>query len=258
MAKTALITGASAGIGAAFARLLAREGFDLVLVARDESRLNSSAESLASEFGIHCEVLVSDLSTDAGVIRVEKRICEAGKEIDVLINNAGFGLRSSFLATELNDELALIDVLARTPMRLMHAILPGMKERNRGTIINVSSVAGWTAGGTYSAAKSYLTVLSESLHTELTDTNVHVLALAPGFTHTEFHARGKMRMDKLPKFMWLDAELVVAQAWADAGARKAVSIPGRQYKVLAALARFGPRPLVRKVGMNVRVKQRPK
>ena len=138
MAKTALITGASAGIGAAFARLLAKEGFDLVLVARDESRLDSSAKSLASEFGVHCEVLVSDLSTEDGVMRVEKRIHDAGKEIDVLINNAGFGLRSSFLSTELNDELALIDVLARTPMRLMHAILPGMKERNRGTIINVS------------------------------------------------------------------------------------------------------------------------
>jgi uncharacterized protein len=133
-----------------------------------------------------------------------------------------------------------------------------MKDRDSGTIINVSSVAGWIAGGTYSAAKSYLTVLSESLHTEFKATNVRVHALCPGFTRTEFHQRGNMKMGGLPKWFWLSAERVVKDSWIEAKSGKALSIPGRQYKVLSLITRFGPRPLVRKVGMNVRVRQRRK
>ncbi len=258
MAKTALITGATAGIGASFTRLLAKEGFNLVLVAREEARLSESARSLTREFNVQCEILVADLSTEKGVSAVEKRMHKEGAEIDVLINNAGFGIRDGFLTSELKTELELLDVLVRSPMRLMHAVLPGMKDRNHGTIINVSSVAGWIAGGTYSAAKSYLTVLSESLHTELAKTEVRVLAVAPGFTHTEFHARAKMRMRGLPEFMWLDADQVVAKAWTDAIARKAISVPGRQYLIISMIARFGPRPLVRRLGMRVRIKQRTK
>lgn len=258
MAKTALITGATSGIGASFNRLLAREGFNLVLVARNEARLAETAKTLTSDFNIQCEILVADLSTEEGVHEVEKRILKEGAEIEVLINNAGFGIRDSFLTSELKAELELLDVLVRAPLRLMHAALPGMKDRNRGTIINVSSVAGWIAGGTYSAAKSYLTVLSESLHTELSKTEVKVLALAPGFTHTEFHSRGKMRMRGLPEFMWLDADHVTSTAWADATAGKAISVPGRQYLIISMITRFGPRPLIRKLGMRVRIKQRTK
>lgn len=258
MSKTALITGASAGIGGRFARLLAREGYDLVLVARDETRLRETAGALEKEFGIRCEILVADLSTDIGTKLVEDRVSDSERPIDVLINNAGFGIRESFLRSHKDAEQQLMDVLVRTPMRLMHSVLPIMKERNSGIIINVSSVAGWIAGGTYSAAKSYLTVLSESLHTELRATNVNVLALCPGFTHTEFHERGKMRMEALPNFMWLDADLVVAKAWSDALSGKAVSVPGWQYSIVSSLARFAPRPLVRKIGMNVRVRQRRK
>ena len=258
MSKTALITGASAGIGGRFARLLAREGYDVVLVARDENRLNQSATELEREFGIKAEVLVADLSTEEGSALVEERVADPSRPIDVLINNAGFGIRESFLKSQKDSEQQLLDVLVRTPMRLMHSVLPLMKERNSGIIINVSSVAGWIAGGTYSAAKSYLTVLSESLHTELRATNVHVLALCPGFTHTEFHQRGKMRMEALPDFMWLDADRVVAKAWSDAQSGRAISVPGWQYSIVASLARFAPRPLVRKVGMNVRVRQRHK
>lgn len=258
MSKTALITGASSGIGGRFARLLAREGYDLVLVARDENRLKESADALKNEFGVKTEILVADLSTEQGTRSVEERVADPDRPIDVLINNAGFGLRESFLKSERDSEQQLLDVLVRTPMRLMHSALPSMKERNSGIIINVSSVAGWIAGGTYSAAKSYLTVLSESLHTELRATNVNVLALCPGFTHTEFHQRGKMRMEALPKFMWLEADHVVAKAWSDARAGKALSVPGWQYMIVSSLARFAPRPLVRKVGMNVRVRQRHK
>jgi short-subunit dehydrogenase len=138
----------------------------------------------------------------------------------------------------------------------MHAALPGMKERNKGIIINVSSVAGWIAGGSYSAAKSFLTVMSESLHTELKGSNVKVHALCPGFTRTEFHQRGKMKMSALPKFMWLDARKVVSDAWKSANAGKALSVPGFQYKVLKKVIDIAPRSLVRKVGMGARKKQR--
>jgi len=258
MSKTAVITGASAGIGGSFARLLGREGYDLVLVARDENRLKETAEELKNEFGVDCEVLVADLSTEQGCTLVEERVSDPNRPIDVLINNAGFGIRESFQKSAIDSEQQLMDVLVRTPMRLMHSALPSMRERNSGIIINVSSVAGWIAGGTYSAAKSYLTVLSESLHTELRATQVNVLALCPGFTHTEFHQRGKMRMEALPKFMWLKAEDVVNKAWADARSGKAISVPGWQYAIVSSLARFAPRPLVRKVGMNVRVRQRSK
>jgi short-subunit dehydrogenase len=258
MNKTAVITGASAGIGARFARLLAGKSYDLVLVARDKNRLMATATELEKEFGIKCEVLVADLSTEHGCKSVEDRVSDQERPIDVLINNAGFGIRESFLKSQMEAEQQLLDVLVRVPMRLMHSALPIMKERNSGIIINVSSVAGWIAGGTYSAAKSYLTVLSESLHTELRSTNVRVLALCPGFTHTEFHQRGKMRMNDLPKFMWLEADHVVEKAWSDVLAGKAISVPSWQYTFISSLARFGPRPLVRKVGMNVRVRQRRK
>jgi hypothetical protein len=141
-------------------------------------------------------------------------------------------------------------------MRLMHVALPLMKARDNGIIINVSSVAGYIAGGTYSAAKSYLTVLSESLNTELSATNVKVSALCPGFTRTEFHQRGKMSMTGLPNFLWLNSDLLVEQSWRDALKGKAVSIPGWQYKLLVLIVETIPRSIVRKVGMNMRAKQR--
>ena len=153
-------------------------------------------------------------------------------------------------------EQQLLDVLVRTPMRLMHVALPLMKQRNKGIVINVSSVAGYIAGGTYSASKSYLTVLSESLHTELAATNVKVSALCPGFTRTEFHQRGRMKMKGLPEFMWLNSDQLVATAWSDAQAGKAVSIPGWQYKLLVGVISSTPRRFVRKIGMNLRKRQR--
>jgi short-subunit dehydrogenase len=131
-----------------------------------------------------------------------------------------------------------------------------MKKRNSGTIVNVSSVASWIAGGSYSAAKSYLTVLTESLHTELRPTKIKISALCPGFTRTEFHERGRMKMSGLPNFMWLSAEEVVSKSWRDVNAGKVISIPGWQYLILSSISRFGPRPMVRRIGMNVRKKQR--
>lgn len=250
----ALVTGATAGIGESFTRLLAGNNYNIVLVARDLPRLQERATALEAKFGISTHVIQADLATDAGCLKVEKHIAE--NQIDVLINNAGFGINKAFTMSTLEVEQQLLDVLVRTPMRLMHVALPLMKARNNGIIINVSSVAGYIAGGTYSASKSYLTVLSESLNTELTATNVKVSALCPGFTRTEFHQRGRMSMKGLPNFMWLNSDRLVEQSWRDTLKGKAVSVPGWQYKLLVLIVETIPRSLVRKVGMNLRAKQR--
>lgn len=254
MQKWALITGATSGIGESFSRLLAAEQFNIVLVARDEARLHDRAENLKSKFGVQTFIIVADLATENGCRKVEDYI--QGHEIEVLINNAGFGINKAFTMSSLEKEEEILKVLVRTPMRLMHLILPAMKARNSGVIINVSSVASFIAGGAYSAAKSYLTVLTESLHTELATTNIKISALCPGFTRTEFHERGRMKMGGLPKFMWLNSDYLVKESWKDARAGKAISIPGWQYQLLVGLINFLPRTLVRKAGMNVRAKQR--
>lgn len=254
MQSWALVTGATAGIGESFTRLLAENGYNIVLVARDLERLQERAKALEAHYEISTKVIQADLSTDLGCGVIENYI--AANQIDVLINNAGFGINKAFTVSQLEAEQQLLDVLVRTPMRLMHVALPGMKERNKGIIINVSSVAGWIAGGTYSASKSYLTVLSESLHTELASTHVKVCALCPGFTRTEFHQRGRMSMKGLPTFMWLKADRLVAKAWRDAIGGKAVSVPGWQYQILTFVMRNAPRRWVRTIGMNVRKKQR--
>jgi short-subunit dehydrogenase len=254
MSKWALVTGATAGIGESFTRLLASKGFNIALVARDEARLHERAAALREKYGVQTFVLPADLATAQGCAAVEDYLQEF--DIEVLINNAGFGINRAFTASDLKAEQDLLDVLVRTPMRLMHVALPKMKERNSGTIINVSSVASFIAGGTYSASKSYLTVLSESLHTEVRDTNVKISALCPGFTRTEFHQRGRMKMKGLPDFMWLNSDELVAASWSDAQSGKAVSIPGWQYKILIALISLAPRSAVRKIGMNLRKRQR--
>lgn len=252
----ALVTGASSGIGESFAEFLAANGHDLVITARDKSRLDERAEYWREKFAVEVEVIRADLATNEGIKAIELRLENRSRPIEVLINNAGFGLNKSFTLSERQAENDLLDVLVRAPLRFMHAVVPAMRERDSGVIINVSSVAGWIAGGSYSAAKSYLTVMSESLHTELRGSNVKVLALCPGFTRTEFHQRGRMRMTGLPEFMWLQSNEVVAAAWRAVQQGKAISIPGFQYKLLSLISRFAPRPVVRRVGMNLRSRQR--
>jgi len=255
MSSWALVTGATSGIGESFTRLLASNKYNVVLVARDLPRLQERAQGLEAKFGIKTQVIQADLATDEGCLKVEKYILE--NQVDVLINDAGFGTSKAFTMSTLDIEQQLLDVLVRTPMRLMHVALPLMKQRNEGIIINVSSVAGYIAGGSYSASKSYLTVLTESLHTELAATNVTVSALCPGFTRTEFHQRGKMSMKGLPNFLWLNSDRLVEQSWKDAMKGKPVSVPGWQYKLLVFVVQtLVPRSLVRKVGMNLRNKQR--
>ena len=254
MASWALVTGATSGIGESFTRLLAENNYNIVLVARDIPRMQERALGLQKKFNVQTHIIQADLSTDAGCAAVEHYI--ANNQVDVLINNAGFGLNKAFTMSDIDAEQQMFDVLVRTPMRLMHVALPLMKQRNKGVIINVSSVAGFIAGGTYSAAKSYLTVLSESLHTELSGTNIKISALCPGFTRTEFHQRGRMSMKGLPSFMWLDSDKLVAKAWSDALKGEVVSIPGWQYQLLVFVIQTLPRSIIRKVGMNLRAKQR--
>jgi short-subunit dehydrogenase len=254
MKKWALVTGATSGIGESFTRLLAAKGFNLVLVARDEVRLHERAAGLKEKFGAESVVIVADLATESGCAKVEDYIHI--NEIEVLINNAGFGINKAFTMSDLAKEEEVLKVLVRTPMRLMHVALPAMKERNSGVVINVSSVASYIAGGAYSASKAYLTVLSESLSTELAATNIKISALCPGFTRTEFHQRGRMKMAGLPNFMWLNSDVLVAKAWKDAISGKPVSIPGWQYKTLIGIISLLPRSIVRRLGMNLRVKQR--
>ncbi|MEY4735328.1 MAG: hypothetical protein RL428_663 [Actinomycetota bacterium] len=252
MKKWALITGATVGIGDCFARHLASEGFNLIINARSKDKLEERAEFLRKSYGVEVIVLAADLATECE--KVEDYI--QSHEVEVLINNAGFGLNQSFLASPIEEEQRVLDVLVRAPMRLMHAVLPQMRKRNSGVIINVSSTAAFIAGGHYSAAKSYLTVMSESLHTQMLPTNVKVSSLNPGFTRTEFHQRAGMKMGAIPDFMWLEGDFLVKKAWSDALKGRAISIPGWQYKVLRAIIALAPRPYVRKMGMSLRTKQR--
>ena len=228
---TALVTGATAGIGASFARALRSRGYDLVLVARDEARLR------AMDLG---EVLAADLADDAGCALVEER-CAAG--IDLLVNNAGVGTRGSFDTVGIEHEEQLLRVNVRAVMRLTHAALPPMVARGSGAIVNVSSVAGFAPGArgaTYSASKAWVTNFSESLHLQYADRGVRVMALAPGFTRTEFHERAEMDVSGIPERLWLQADRVVADALADLDRGKALSVPGLQYKAIVAASRVIP------------------
>jgi uncharacterized protein len=244
---TALITGGTAGIGAEFARQLAARGDDLVLVARDAERLAAFAAELEARYRVGVEVLVADLSDREQLAGVEERLRDTSRPVDLLVNNAGFGVNQLFVDGDLDAEQRMLDVLVTAVMRLSHAALPGMVGRGTGGVINVSSVASFIAGGTYSAAKSWVTVFSESVDRQLGGTGVTVTALCPGFTHTEFHQRAEMDVDHLPDWLWLDAPHVVRAALADFGRGRPVSVPGAQYKALSTVARYAPRPLVRRL-----------
>lgn len=243
---TALVTGATAGIGAEFTAQLAARGDDLVLVARDRERLETCAEDLRTRHRIAVEVIVADLADREQVAIVEARLRDATHPVDLLVNNAGFGVNQLFVDGDLEAEQAMLDVLVTAVLRLTHAALPGMVARGTGGVINVSSVASFIAGGTYSAAKSWCTVFSESVDRQLAGTGVTVMALCPGFTHTEFHQRGGMDVSHLPDWMWLDAPDLVRDALADFRRGKPVSVPGAQYKAIRVLTSVLPRPLVRR------------
>jgi short-subunit dehydrogenase len=238
--RTALITGPTAGIGAAFARQLAEKGYDLVLVARDEQRLRSLADEVEREYGVDTEVLAADLADRSALARVEARVADPERPVDLLVNNAGFGHKRPFLENSVEDEQEMLDVLVVAVLRLSHAALGAMVERGEGAIVNVSSVAGFLPRGSYSAAKAYVTSLSEWADLTYRDRGVRVMALCPGFTKTEFHQRMDVSRDSAPSWMWLEADRLVADALADLDKGKRVSVPSKRYKAMAGLARYTP------------------
>jgi uncharacterized protein len=245
---TALVTGATAGLGAEFARQLAVQGHDLVLVARDVARLEAAQKSLSSEHGVHVEVLPADLTSDDGCASVAARI--EGGEIDLLVNNAGMGAYQPFGVADLEREELQLDLNVRAVLRLSHAAARAMTARGAGRILNVSSVAAFVPRGgnaTYSASKAWVTMFSEALAVQLAGTGVTVTAVCPGFTHTEFHERAQADMSKVPDRMWLEVADVVREGLADTFAGKPVSVPSKRYKALVTAARTMPRPLLRAV-----------
>ena len=243
---TALVTGATAGIGEGFADALAQRGHDLVIVARDGERLEAAARRWRAR-GVEVEVIVADLSDREQIDRVGRRLGDVAHPVDVLVNNAGFGLRQGFIDGDLDAEQGMLDVLVTAVLRLTHAAVPGMVARGSGTIINVSSVAGWIPGGTYSAAKAWVTSFTEGLSLDLQGTGVRAVAVCPGYTHTEFHGRAGMHMEGVPEWMWQDVDEVVQAALRDAGRGRVISVAGPLYRTLGVASRHLPRPLVRRI-----------
>ena len=241
---TAFITGATAGIGAAFARRLASDGFDLVLLARDAERLERAAAELREAYAVRAEALPADLSAEEGLAAAEERVRE---DVDLLVNNAGFGNRGVFLDVPVSDEVTMLRVHCEAVLRLTHAALPGMVERGRGAVVNVSSMAAFATRGTYGASKAWVVSFSQGIAADLRQRSrggVRVMALCPGFVRTEFHERARMDMSDLPEFMWLDKDRVVDAALRDLRRGAQVSVPGAQYKALFGAARLVPRGLV--------------
>jgi len=243
---TALITGPTAGIGLEFARQLAARGHDLVLVARNEERLGEVALTLTQEFGITTEVIVADLADRDALALVEARLSDPDRPVEILVNNAGFGLKGRFLDNTIEQEQAHLDVLVVAVMRLSHAALGPMVARGSGQVLNVSSVAGFVPRGTYSAAKAYVTRFSEWAHNEYGPQGVQVMALCPGFVRTEFHERMDVGRDSAPDFLWLDAEDLVTTALADLAAGKAISVPSLRYKAIVTGAKYIPSGLLQR------------
>lgn len=244
MPETALITGATAGIGAEFAHQLAARGCDLVLVARDVDRLEQTCKRLSTEHGVDASYLRADLTVREEVDRVAARLADRDRPVDVLVNNAGFGLTSVFADSSIDDEQAQLDIHVAVPMRLAHAAIGPMLERGRGRILNVSSVAAYTPRGTYAAHKAWLVSFSRWANLQYGPRGVTVTALAAGFTRTEFHQRMNARTDDIPRWMWLSAQRLVREALDDLDAGKSVSTPSKRYKVLALLARNAPQSVV--------------
>ena len=227
----ALVTGASSGIGREIARQLADAGTDLVVVARDEQRLRELADSV----DVDCEVLVADLADRTMLAAVERRLADRSSPIDLLVNNAGFGSQGMFHELDVDRESAVIDVNVTAVHRLAHAAAGAMVSAGRGGILNVSSVAGFMStpgSATYAATKAFVTSMSEALHTELSPHGVHVCALCPGFTRTEFQSRADYDASAIPDAAWQSAADVASAGLRGVEKNRAVVVPG-------ALNRFG-------------------
>ena len=253
---TALITGASSGLGATFAHHLAALKYDLVLVARREDRLRTLAGQLSQRFGIRTEVLPADLSADAGIIQVEDLIRARG-DLTLLVNNAGFGGGGPYVQADMARAAEMIHVHVVSTARLTRAVLPQMVQRKRGAVINLGSVAAFfvlPGSVMYGSTKAWVVAFSKGLAHELRGTGVRMQALCPGFTHTEFHDAPefeKLKDSSIPGFLWMSADKVIDKSLRALSRGKSVYIPGLKNKILAALPR-GPfaGPIIRRIARS--------
>jgi len=248
--ERALVTGASSGIGRAFAVSLAASGTGLVLVARRRDRLDDLAAELRAAHGTEVEVLTADLTDHDDLAGVEFRLGDEARPVDLLVNNAGFATSGRFVDLPVDGEVTEIRLNVVAPVRLTRAALPGMIARGHGGVVNVSSIAAlqplphWA---TYAATKAYLTSFSEAVHEEVRGHGVTVLALMPGFTHTEFHGHAGVPPVGIPGALWMDAEEVVSSALRALHRRRASRVPGLLNRAVATASRLTPRTLSRRI-----------
>lgn len=249
MARTALITGASSGLGAEYARQLAARGTDLVLVSPEREALAELAARVRAEYGIDVEVLVADLLVERECARVVSRLTEPARPVDMLVNSAGFGVHLHFARNDIDDEVRHLRLLVEVPMRLTHAVLEPMLQRGSGRVVNIASVAGFVPFSTYGACKSWLISFSAWANGRYSGRGVTVTAVCPGFTRTRFHERmGLPRQEMgLPPWMWLDARAVVSASLRDIARGKALSVPTLRYKLAVVLSRVLPTRVVGRV-----------
>lgn len=240
----ALITGGTAGIGAAFATAFAGRGTALVLVARDPDRLAETAAQLRREYGVEVETMVADLSDRDAQQRVADRLESTTDPVDVLINNAGFSVKAGLLEDDLSQHDLGFEVMIRAVLKLGGAAGRAMSARGRGWIINVGSVSALVTQNNYSAIKAWVGNYSESLGVQLSGAGVQVTALMPGWVRTEFHTRAGIKGSSIPGVLWLDADRLVEECLRDVARGKPVSIPSKRWKVIAAVLRMTPRGLV--------------
>ena len=248
--STALITGASAGIGRAFAVGLARRGHDLVLVARDATRLAEVATDLAREHGVRADPLAADLLAGDGLAAVEARLTDVDTPVDVLVNNAGFGTFGRFAELDVEREVHEVELNVVALLRLTHAALTAMETRSSGAILNLASLAAYQPAprsATYGATKAFVHSFTHAVHEEARGTGVRVLLVCPGYTHTEFHDRAGLGVTELPEFVWQEAEAVVDAALRDLDRGRSVSIPGVLNQTAAAFSSVSPAGITRRV-----------
>jgi short-subunit dehydrogenase len=254
MARTALITGASSGLGAEYARQLAARGTDLVLVSPERDELAELAAQLGASFGVEVDVLVADLLVGRECAQVVRRLTDPARPIDMLVNSAGFGLHLHFDRNDIDDEARHLALLVEVPMRLMHAALGPMLQRGSGRIVNVASVAGFIPRSTYGACKGWVISFSRWANGRYARRGVTVTAVCPGFTHTSFHERMGLQpgQEGVADWMWLDARAVVAESLRDIARGKAVSVPSLRYRAIVAVTRVVPTRLLSRAGVRRR------
>ncbi|MDO4897733.1 MAG: SDR family NAD(P)-dependent oxidoreductase [Rothia sp. (in: high G+C Gram-positive bacteria)] len=239
-----LITGASAGIGTEFARQYAAAGYNLVLTARRAAALEELASTLRARFNVAVETIPADLLVEKDRALLVTRLQQTENPVEILVNNAGFGLGKSFDAAPVEEHLAQVDVLAKVPLQLMHTAITAMLPRGRGRIINLASVAAFTPGGTYSAVKRFLVSISESANLQYGKHGITVTAVCPGLTRSEFHSAMGQTEPSLPGFLWLTPQQVVTSAITAVNRGQAVCVPSLPYKLTVAAARLLPRRTV--------------